>query len=67
MNRRACPLVPKLLGKKSLMNDINIRIRKPAYERLRKRAWKEKKSIKDLVDELSAPRKRTAIVSLKGV
>ena len=49
------------------MTDINIRIRKPAYERLRKRAWKEKKSIKDLVDELSVSRRRTPIVSLKGV
>jgi hypothetical protein len=29
------------------MNEINIRIRKPAYERLRKQAFKEKKSIKD--------------------
>jgi predicted CopG family antitoxin len=39
------------------MEDINIRIRKPAYERLRKRAFKEKKSIKQLVDELSQPKR----------
>jgi hypothetical protein len=39
------------------MSDINIRIRKPAYERLRKQAFKEGKTIKDLVDELSLPKK----------
>lgn len=49
------------------MTDINIRIHKSAYERLRKRAFKEKKSIKQLIDELSAPRKRTPILELKGV
>jgi predicted DNA-binding ribbon-helix-helix protein len=44
-----------------------IRITETAHKRLKNTAHKRRITLKQLVDELSAPRKRTPIVELTGV
>ena len=49
------------------MNDINIRISPAAYKRLKRRKRMVEKSIKQLIDELSQPKRGVAVRTLKGV